>query len=65
MSAECGEPVPQSATKEIRAAHLAPVHRLPIRKVFMPCESTRATYFFAWADGGRMLFRRKYMAAAA
>jgi hypothetical protein len=52
-------------TKEIRAAHLAAVNRFPIRKIFMPCESNRAAYFFGCADGGRMLFKRKYMAAAA
>jgi len=52
-------------TKEIRAAHLAPVSWFPIRQIFIPGESTTATYFFACADGGRMLFKRKYMAAAA
>jgi hypothetical protein len=62
MSAECEE---AERTKAIRAAHVATVSWFPIRKSLIPCESTTATYFFACADGGRMLFKRKYIAAAA
>jgi hypothetical protein len=65
MSAPCEEAAAVERTKEIRSAQLAPVSRFPIHKIFIPCPSTTAAYFFACADGGRMLFRRKYIAAAA